>query len=160
MRTLNSTGLTEGLIPANKALTSHITKGITVTEFVDGEKTSKTIPLIDWIDVGANEFHVVEEFSVQRPGGFGNYRPDIVAFVNGIPLAIIEAKRPVSTTRDKAMVEEGISQHLRNQQETASRTSMPIRSCFCRFPARRALCDHWHQEEVLVALARGRAVRG
>ncbi len=116
VRTLSSTGLTEGLIPANKALTSHITKGITVTEFVNGEKTSKTIPLIDWADVGANDFHVVEEFSVQRPGGLGSYRPDLVVFVNGIPLAIIEAKRPVSTTRDKAMVEEGISQHLRNQQ--------------------------------------------
>ena len=59
---------------------------------------------------------MVEEFSVQRPGGLGSYRPDLVVFVNGIPLAIIEAKRPVSTTRDKAMVEEGISQHLRNQQ--------------------------------------------
>lgn len=116
IRTLSATGLSEGLIPANKALTSHITQGITVTEFVGGEKTSKTIPLIDWNDVAANDFHVVEELSVQRPAGLGAYRPDIVAFVNGIPLSVIEAKRPVSTTRDKAMVDEGISQHLRNQQ--------------------------------------------
>lgn len=116
VRTLSATGLSEGLIPANKAMTAHITQGITVTEFVDGEKTSKTVPVIDWSDVDANEFHVVEEVSVARPAGLGHYRPDIVAFVNGIPLAVIEAKRPVSITRDKAMVDEGISQHLRNQQ--------------------------------------------
>lgn len=116
IRTLSSTGLTEGLIPANKAMTAHITQGITVTEFVGGEKTSKTVPLIDWTDIGANEFHVTEEFSVPRPSGLGSFRPDIVVFVNGIPLAVIEAKRLVSTTRAKAMVDEGISQHLRNQQ--------------------------------------------
>lgn len=116
IRTLTATGLSEGLVPANKAMTAHITQGITVTEFVDGEKTSKTIPLIDWTDVEANTFHVTEEFTVARPAGWGTYRPDIVVFVNGIPLAVIEAKRPVSTSRDKAMIEEGISQHLRNQQ--------------------------------------------
>ncbi|WP_421997078.1 type I restriction endonuclease subunit R [Roseovarius confluentis] len=116
IRSLAATGLSEGLVPANKAMTAHITQGITVTEFVGGEKTSKTIPLIDWSEMAANDFHVVEEFSVARPAGLGNYRPDIVVFVNGIPLAVVEAKRPVSTTRDKAMVDEGISQHLRNQQ--------------------------------------------
>lgn len=115
VRTLAATGLSEGLIPANKAMTAHITQGITVTEFVDGEKTSKTIPLIDWTDVDANDFHVVEEFTVARPAGWGTFRPDIVVFVNGIPLAVVEAKRPVSTSRDKAMIDEGISQHLRNQ---------------------------------------------
>ena len=115
IRTLSATGLSEGLVPANKTTTAHITQGITVTEFVGGEKTSKTIPLVDWSDLDANDFHVVEEFTVARPAGMGNYRPDIVVFVNGIPLAVVEAKRPVSTTRDKAMVDEGISQHLRNQ---------------------------------------------
>lgn len=115
IRTLSATGLSEGLVPANQLMTAHITHGITVTEFVGGEKTSKTVPLIDWVDAGANDFHVVEEVTVERPAGMGTYRPDIVVFVNGIPLAVVEAKRPVSTTRDKAMVDEGISQHLRNQ---------------------------------------------
>ncbi|WP_339107633.1 HsdR family type I site-specific deoxyribonuclease [Thioclava sp. GXIMD4216] len=116
IKTLSSTGMTEGVIPANKAMTAHVTQGITVTEFVEGEKTSKTVPLIDWADIDANVFHVTEEFSVQRPAGLGSYRPDIVVFVNGVPLAVLEAKRPVSATKEKAMVEEGISQHLRNQQ--------------------------------------------
>ena len=53
---------------------------------------------------------------MERPAGMGRYRPDLVGYVNGFPLVVIEAKRPVSSTKDKAMVEEGISQHLRNQK--------------------------------------------
>src|SRR5690554_2532633 len=40
IRELGSTGLSEGLIPANKAIYQNLTLGITVTEFVDGQKTS------------------------------------------------------------------------------------------------------------------------
>ena len=116
VRTISATGLDEGLIPANKAIYRHLTLGITVTEFVEGQKTSVTVPLIDWADVSANRFQVTEELSVERPAGMGRYRPDIVCYVNGIPLAVIEAKRPVSSTKLTAMVDEGISQHLRNQQ--------------------------------------------
>nr|WP_299855269.1 HsdR family type I site-specific deoxyribonuclease [uncultured Roseobacter sp.] len=116
VRTISATGLSEGLIPANKAIYQHLTFGITVTEFVDGQRTSVTVPLIDWVNIDANQFHVTEELSVERPAGMGRYRPDIVCYVNGIPLVVIEAKRPVSSTKPTAMVEEGISQHLRNQQ--------------------------------------------
>ena len=115
IREVSSTGLSEGLLAANRALYVKLTKGVTVTEFVDGHKTSVTVPLIDWSDVAANAFHVTEELSVERPAGLGRYRPDIVGYVNGIPLTVIEAKRPVSSTKQSAMVEEGISQHLRNQ---------------------------------------------
>lgn len=116
VRQIASTGLNEGLIPANEAIYIHLTLGITVTEFVDGQRTSVTVPLIDWADVDANTFHVTEELSVERPAGMGRFRPDVVCFINGIPLVVIEAKRPMSSTKDKAMVTEGISQHLRNQK--------------------------------------------
>lgn len=115
IREVTSTGLSEGLLAANRALYVKLTKGVTVTEFVDGQKTSVTVPLIDWTEVAANAFHVTEELSVERPSGLGKYRPDIVGYVNGIPLTVIEAKRPVSSTKQSAMVEEGVSQHLRNQ---------------------------------------------
>lgn len=113
---ISSTGLSEGLLAANKAIYQHLTLGITVTEFISGHRHSVTVPLIDWHDVSANSFQVTEELSVERPAGLGRFRPDIVCYVNGIPLVVIEAKRPVSTTKDKAMVDEGISQHLRNQK--------------------------------------------
>lgn len=116
VRHIASTGLNEGLIPANEAIYTHLTLGITVTEFVDGQRTSVTVPLIDWANVDANTFHVTEELSVERPAGMGRFRPDVVCYINGIPLVVIEAKRPVSSTKEKAMVAEGISQHLRNQK--------------------------------------------
>lgn len=115
MREISQTGLSEGLIPANRAIYQHLTMGITVTEFVDGQRASITVPLINWADIAANRFQVTEEVSVERPAGMGRFRPDIVGYVNGLPLFVIEAKRPVSSTKPTAMVDEGISQHLRNQ---------------------------------------------
>lgn len=115
IRTISATGLSEGLIPANKAIYQHLTLGITITEFVDGQRHSVTVPLFDWDDITTNRFQVTEELSVERPAALGTYRPDVICYVNGIPLVVIEAKRPISSTKDKAMVDEGISQHLRNQ---------------------------------------------
>lgn len=117
VRQISSTGLSEGLLSANKAIYQHLTLGITVTEFISGQRHSVTVPVIDWHDVSANNFQVTEELSVTRTDGVRPFRPDIVCYVNGIPLVVIEAKRPVSTTKDKAMVDEGISQHLRNQKD-------------------------------------------
>ncbi len=54
IREVSSTGLSEGLLAANRALYVKLTKGVTVTEFVDGQKTSVTVPLIDWSNVDAN----------------------------------------------------------------------------------------------------------
>lgn len=115
LREITQTGLSEGLFPANRSIYQHLTMGITVTEFVDGSRASITVPLINWADITANRFQVTEEVSVERPAGMGRFRPDIVCYVNGLPLVVIEAKRPVSSTKPTAMVDEGISQHLRNQ---------------------------------------------
>src|SRR5207244_3090200 len=41
-----------------------------------------------------NAFHVTEQFRVERTGSHDAFIPDIVLFVNGIPLAVIECKRP------------------------------------------------------------------
>lgn len=116
LRDITATGLSEGLLAANRKIYGHITQGITVREVIDGKPHHVTVPLIDWADVAANTFQVTEELSVERPGGRGRFRPDIVCYVNGLPLVVIEAKRPVSSTKQSAMVGEGISQHLRNQK--------------------------------------------
>ena len=51
-----------------------------------------------------------------RAGGVESRRPDIVCFVNGIPLVVIEAKRPDSKSTKGPTVQEGISQTIRNQR--------------------------------------------
>lgn len=111
-----SPALNEGLQRANERLYNHLLYGIAVTEFVDGKKTSPTIALIDWDNPANNSFVFTEEFSVTRAGGVDSRRPDIVCFVNGIPLVVIEAKRPDANANKGPTIDEGISQCLRNQR--------------------------------------------
>lgn len=75
---ISSTGLNDGLLPANEAIHKKLTLGVTITEFVDGQKISVTVPLIDWDDIDVNTFQVTEELSVERPSGMGRFRPDVV----------------------------------------------------------------------------------
>ena len=117
VRELSALPLGEGLLVANERLYQSLTLGITVTEFMpDGKKHQPTIPIIDWSDPAANLWDVTEEYEVASAQGTHHRTPDIVGFINGLPLVVIEAKRPESAHADKAMVTEGISQHLRNQR--------------------------------------------
>jgi len=111
-----SPALNEGLITANERLYNHLLYGISVTEFVDGKKANPTVALIDWQNPANNSFVFTDEFTVTRSGGVDNRRPDIVCFVNGIPLAVIEAKRPDGNAKKGPTIDSGISQCLRNQR--------------------------------------------
>ncbi len=104
-----------GLKAANEKLYNAMMYGVSVTEFVDGKKASPTIQLIDWHDIDNNQFHFTEELVVQNAEGTGNRIPDIVCFVNGLPLVVIEAKRPDSNKECKSTNAEAISQQIRNQ---------------------------------------------
>lgn len=104
-----------GLKGANEKLYNALTYGVSITEFIDGKKVSTTVQLIDWNDIDNNEFHFTEEFVVQNSEGTGNRIPDIVCFVNGLPLTVIEAKRPDSNKEGKSTNAEAVSQQIRNQ---------------------------------------------
>jgi type I restriction enzyme, R subunit len=118
VRELSALNLGEGLLPANERLYTRLALGITVTEFMpDGKKHQPTIAVIDWTTPEANRWDVTEEMEVLSAQGTHQRIPDGVGFVNGIPLVVIEAKRPESGNQNKAMVDEGISQHLRNQRQ-------------------------------------------
>ncbi|UAA38580.1 type I restriction endonuclease subunit R [Paraneptunicella aestuarii] len=118
LRKLSSPGLNEGLMAANQTLYNDLTLGITVTEFMpDGKKYQPNVALIDWQHIDNNLFYVSEEFEVLNGSGTQSRRPDVVCFVNGIPLVVIEAKRPDSGNAGKSMVDEGISQTIRNQKQ-------------------------------------------
>lgn len=106
--------LSQGLLHANEKLYNHLLYGISVTEFVEGKKVNPTVFLIDWQQVANNHFCFSDEFQVTRTNGVAHRRPDFVCFVNGLPLVVIEAKRPDGKALPS--IEEGISQHLRNQR--------------------------------------------
>ena len=111
-----SPALNEGLSIANEKIYNHLLYGISVTEFIDGKKANLTIQLIDWQNINNNSFLFTEEFDVLRTNGVKHRRPDIVCFVNGLPLVVIEAKRPDGHTGKGPTVAEGISQNIRNQR--------------------------------------------
>ncbi|MBD5801880.1 Type-1 restriction enzyme R protein [Azoarcus sp. Aa7] len=117
VRELSALNLAEGLLAANERLYNKLALGITITEFMpDGKKHQPTIAVIDWHDPAANRWDVTEELEVLSAQGTHKRIPDVVGYVNGLPLVVIEAKRPESGNVAKAMVEEGISQSLRNQR--------------------------------------------
>lgn len=60
---------------------------------IAGEKDSKTIRLIDFKNSSNNTFTIANQFRVQSQN---SRRPDLVVFVNGIPIIVIEAKSPFS----------------------------------------------------------------
>ncbi|MBX9888972.1 MAG: HsdR family type I site-specific deoxyribonuclease [Flavobacteriaceae bacterium] len=105
--------LAEGLVHACNQIYNLLVFGHALEQSIDGDKKSHTMQYIDWENPANNHFHVAEEFSVMRTGRKDTYRPDIVLFVNGIPLAVIECKSP--TIKDP--IKQAISQHIRNQQE-------------------------------------------
>ena len=107
----------EGYISANQYVYDLLTYGKSLEQSVDGDKKSYNLKYIDWEHPERNVFHVTEEFAVSRTGMSDTYRPDIVLFVNGIPLVVIECKRPDI----KDSLEQAISQHLRNQHEDGIR---------------------------------------
>lgn len=107
-----------GYLNANEFIYNMLTLGKAFEQSIDGDKKSYTMRYIDWEHPENNVFHVTEEFAVTRAGSNDTYRPDIVLFVNGIPLVVIECKRPDI----KGAEEQAISQHLRNQQEDGIRS--------------------------------------
>jgi len=109
--------MNEGYIAACETAYNYITLGKALEQSIDGDKKSFTLQYIDWKNIENNVFHVSEEYSVMRSTSKEHYRPDIVLFVNGIPLCVIECKRPDM----KEPIALAISQQLRNQQEDGIR---------------------------------------
>lgn len=107
--------LNEGLTKANEKIYNALVYGVSVTEIINGKKAHPTISIIDWDSIDNNSFLFTDEFSVTRNGGVGSKRPDIVCFVNGLPLAVIEAKRPDGHSSKGPTVKEGITQSIGNQ---------------------------------------------
>jgi type I restriction enzyme R subunit len=70
---------------------------------------TETVWLIDWSNPHANVFEVAEEVTVHGRAGGATKRPDVVLYVNGIALGVIELKRSTVS------VSEGIRQNLTNQ---------------------------------------------
>ena len=98
---------TKSLYDLNKAIYGLLRYGVKVQPDV-GEHT-QTVWLIDWKHPHKNHFAIAEEVTVT---GEHTKRPDVVLYVNGIALGVLELKRST------VAVSEGIRQNLDNQKQT------------------------------------------
>ena len=94
----------------NEKVYSLLRYGASVSPDVGTKKI--TVDLIDWEHPDKNQFYIAEEVTINSstPDSFTK-RPDLVIYVNGIALAVIELKR------SKVSVHDGIRQTIGNQQE-------------------------------------------
>jgi len=78
------------LINNNEIFHRYLTEGITVEYTKNGETKGEQLWLIDWEKPDNNEFLVVNQFTVIEDNR--NRRPDLILFINGLPLVVIELK--------------------------------------------------------------------
>jgi len=81
------------LLADNETFHKMLTEGITVEKQVDGVARGEIVKLIDFDDISNNDFVVANQFTIIENGV--NKRPDLILFVNGLPLVVIELKNPV-----------------------------------------------------------------
>ncbi len=74
----------------NEAFHRLLTEGVPVSVYQDGMERGERVWLVDFEDPWNNEFTVVYQFTIIENGH--NRRPDVLLFVNGLPLVIIELK--------------------------------------------------------------------
>jgi type I restriction enzyme R subunit len=82
------------LVQSNRRFRAMLVDGVPAQLEQDGVKRGDRVRLVDFEHPQANRFLVVNQFTVQ--GSKQPRRPDLVCFVNGLPIAVIELKNPAS----------------------------------------------------------------
>jgi type I restriction enzyme, R subunit len=90
------------LMKSNEDFHTMLTNGVDVTYTKDGETRGDKVFLIDYNNLENNNYICVNQFTITENNV--NKRPDLILFINGIPLVIIELKNPadVKATVEKA----------------------------------------------------------
>ena len=86
------------LLSANRAFHRLLITGVPVQYQKDGETRGDFVRLVDWHDASCNEWLAVQQFTIKGPRH--TRRPDIILFVNGLPLVLIELKNPADLNAD------------------------------------------------------------
>ncbi len=86
------------LLSANRQFHQLLINGVRVDVHKDDETRGDFVCLIDFSDVSANEWLAINQFSIK--GKKYTRRPDIILFVNGLPLVLMELKNPADENAD------------------------------------------------------------
>ena len=112
-KTIRNLGLLK-LEDMNAAFHKYLIEGVPVNYRVNGEIRTYTVKLIDFTDPERNEFHVVNQYTVIE---YKNKRPDVLVFVNGIPLVLFELK---NITNEETTIENAYKQVKNYQMDIPS----------------------------------------
>ncbi len=85
-------------LSANRLFHRLLCGGVPVQYQLDGETRGDFVRLIDWVNVAGNDWAAINQFSIQGPKH--TRRPDIILFVNGLPLVLLELKNPADLNAD------------------------------------------------------------
>lgn len=80
------------VVQKNKVFMDYLQNGISVNWYENGEEKSAIVKIVDYDDVDRNTFYVANQWTVEH--GRDNKRPDVVVFLNGLPVVVIELKSP------------------------------------------------------------------
>jgi type I restriction enzyme, R subunit len=86
------------LLSANRHFHRLLVGGVPVQYQLNGETRGDLVRLIDWATPERNEWLAVNQFSIKGP--HHTRRPDIILFVNGLPLVLLELKNPADLNAD------------------------------------------------------------
>ncbi|GAB1368930.1 type I restriction endonuclease subunit R [Azonexus hydrophilus] len=86
------------LLAANRQFHKFLVNGVPVQYPVAGETRGDFVRLIDWEQPRRNEWLAINQFSIKGP--HHTRRPDIILFINGLPLVLIELKNPADENAD------------------------------------------------------------
>lgn len=112
-KTIRNLGLLK-LEDMNAVFHKYLIEGVPVNYRVNGELRTYTVKLIDFTDPERNEFHVVNQYTVIE---YKNKRPDVLVFVNGIPLVLFELK---NITNEETTIENAYKQVKNYQMDIPS----------------------------------------
>lgn len=93
----------------NYAFHKYAIEGVPVPYQVDGENKTYTVKIFDFENPESNDFKVINQYTIIE---YKNKRPDILIFVNGIPVVLFELK---NTSKDYTNIEQAYKQ-IRNYQ--------------------------------------------
>lgn len=99
------------LVQKNRIFTGYLQNGVEVKYFYKGEERSSIVYLLDYQKPENNTFYVVNQFTYIENGN--NRRPDIILFINGMPLVLMELKSP---SKDEVGAENAYNQ-IRNYMQ-------------------------------------------
>ena len=80
------------LLAANRRFHQLLVTGVPVQYQKDGETRGDFVRLVDWTNTAGNDWLAVNQFSIKGP--HHTRRPDIILFINGLPMVLLEIKNP------------------------------------------------------------------